>query len=345
MQLKPTTRVSKLADLPPPPGGKEGWPWTEASPPLPEAMEDGSPWPRITVITPSFNQGRFLEATVRSILLQGYPNLEYIVIDGGSSDDSPEIIRKYERFLTIWVSEPDRGQSHAINKGLSVATGSIVNWINSDDYLTPSALEVVARAFRNCDMVAGGNIFFGNGRSNRPMFARGLTASQILRRGPDSDVQQMAMWVHREGMQACGGLDESMHYAFDADFYVRYLHQFPRVRYVDAMLGWYRKHEASKTVACKQNFIPERRRTIEKLQSDPRFADLSADWKVGLKRYEWWTLLAETVNEAHASGLRRAVRIVRNASIDPSVRWDRVTRRTVRKLLRGRELRPFAAAH
>jgi glycosyltransferase involved in cell wall biosynthesis len=106
-----------LQELPMPPAGATGWPWTKGSQSLPAQMPDDRESPRVTVVTPSFNQGRFLEATLRSILLQGYPNLEYLVLDGGSTDSSVEI-KKYERWLTYWVSERDGGQSAAINRGL-----------------------------------------------------------------------------------------------------------------------------------------------------------------------------------------------------------------------------------
>src|SRR5262245_23266161 len=105
---------TRLIALPPPPPSKTGWPWTEESPPLPETMPDGSPWPRLSIVTPSYNQGQFIEATIRSVLLQGYPNLEYVVIDGASTDNSVGIIKQYEKWLTYWVSEPDSGQSCAI---------------------------------------------------------------------------------------------------------------------------------------------------------------------------------------------------------------------------------------
>jgi glycosyltransferase involved in cell wall biosynthesis len=104
--------------------------------------------PRITVVTPSFNQAAYLEATLRSVLDQGYPNLEYIVIDGGSTDGSVNILQRYEDHLTYWVSEKDRGQTDAINKGMARATGELRGYLNSDDIYLPGALERVARAYR-----------------------------------------------------------------------------------------------------------------------------------------------------------------------------------------------------
>jgi glycosyltransferase involved in cell wall biosynthesis len=110
-------------------------------------MPDGRPWPRISLVTPSYNQGDFLEAAIRSVLLQGYPDLEYVIIDGGSSDQSVEVIKKYEPWLTHWVSEPDRGQSHALNKGFALCRGQIYNWLCTDDKLLPNVLVEVARHY------------------------------------------------------------------------------------------------------------------------------------------------------------------------------------------------------
>src|SRR5262245_61472158 len=146
-----------LSQLPQPSAGQSGWPWTEETPPLPPRMSDGREWPKITVVTPNLNYRRFLEETIRSVLLQNYPNLEYIVVDGGSSDGSLEIIRKYEQWLT-WESKPDVGTSSAINKGLRLATGDILTFLNSDDYYQPGTLAQIARrmdAAQNPDVVMG----------------------------------------------------------------------------------------------------------------------------------------------------------------------------------------------
>jgi glycosyltransferase involved in cell wall biosynthesis len=147
------TSALRLADLPPPPAGKSGWPWTEESPAVPARLPDGSEWPLVSIVTPSFNQGAFIEETLRSVLLQNYPNLEYIVIDGGSVDDTAEVLRRYEPFLDHVVSEPDGGHADGLNKGMRRATGSILAFINSDDFYLPGTLASVAgdhRAFRRC---------------------------------------------------------------------------------------------------------------------------------------------------------------------------------------------------
>ena len=140
-------RCPTLNELPPPLPGRTGWPWTEECPQLPDTMPDASLWPRVSIVTPSYNQGQFVEETIRSVLLQGYPHLEYMVVDGGSIDQSVQIIRKYEPWLAFWVSEKDNGQSHAINKGWRRAQGDIIAYLNSDDRLEVGALRCVAEMF------------------------------------------------------------------------------------------------------------------------------------------------------------------------------------------------------
>lgn len=144
-----------LPPLPPPPPGRTGWPWTTGTERPADA--DTGPWPSLSVVTPSYQQAAYLEECIRSVLRQNYPRLEFIVIDGGSTDGSAAIIEKYAPHLAYSHSRRDRGQADAINQGFARATGDIVGWINSDDFLLPGALFDVARAFRarQADIVYG----------------------------------------------------------------------------------------------------------------------------------------------------------------------------------------------
>src|SRR5213596_338381 len=153
-------RCPRLRELPPAPEGKTGWPWTEETFPE-EADQTSSSPPSISIVTPSYNQAKFLEATIRSVLDQGYPNLEYIVMDGGSTDGSLEIIRRYEKHLAGWVSEKDGGAADAIAKGFSRATGTILAYLNSDDLYLPGSLHAIGEAMRDPAVdVAYGNTYW-----------------------------------------------------------------------------------------------------------------------------------------------------------------------------------------
>jgi len=142
-------RCPTLKELPSPPKGKTGWPWTEESLQLPDTTSNDRPWPKISIVTPSFNQGEFVEEAIRSVLLQGYPNLEYIIIDGGSTDNSVEIIKKYEHWIKYWSSVSDEGVYYAINEGFRHAKGKYLAWINSDDIYLPNALKYIGCAINN----------------------------------------------------------------------------------------------------------------------------------------------------------------------------------------------------
>jgi len=142
-----------------PRSGYASWPYQVPTPyfAIPSGLPDGRPWPRISIVTPSFNQGRFIEESILSVLGQGYPNLEYIVIDGGSTDETSAVLERYRDQLDHVVSEKDDGQSHAINKGMAIASGEILTWLNSDDMLAPGALFAMAIAFATsrAEIVAG----------------------------------------------------------------------------------------------------------------------------------------------------------------------------------------------
>ena len=236
--------------FPSPPAGKNGWPWTGNLQPVPESQPNGKQWPKISVITPNYNYGHYLEETIRSILLQNYPNLEYIVIDGGSSDESLSVINKYQPWITHWESERDRGQAHAINKGFARATGDLLIWINSDDVLLPGALLSMARAYdAGGEKLVFANVinFHDDGREEEVVQA-GIRLENFIGI-PEKDFtwHQPGMAVPRSFYLAAGGLDETLHYIFDWDWVCRLLIHNPDVAYVDAFVTRFRVHDASKT--------------------------------------------------------------------------------------------------
>lgn len=249
-----------LDQLPPPPPGKTGWPWTEESPQLPDAMPDGRPWPRVSIVTPSYNQATFIEETIRSVLLQGYPDLEYIVIDGGSTDESVNIIRKYSNWLASWVSEPDRGQTHAINKGLRRVTGDLVAWLNADDTYVPGAFSEAAAVMGAAD---GPAFVYGDCQQidemGRPLgmykgACDGLESFHLFR----AHVHQPTIFFRRALLEEVGYLDESLDFAMDVEFYMRVAARH-ELRHIPRVLASFRIHAASKT---SQDFLGSIRERI-----------------------------------------------------------------------------------
>jgi glycosyltransferase involved in cell wall biosynthesis len=241
-------RSPTLHELPPPPEGRYGWPWTEDGHRLADLMPDGRAWPRVSVVTPSFNQADFIEETIRSVLLQGYPDLEYIVMDGGSRDGSAELIARYSEWLAHWTSEPDGGQSDAINKGWERATGEVVTWLNSDDVYRPGA--IAAAAARLMSQPAVG-LVYGRadvcGREGLPTgirYGREFVIEELAEgRCP---VPQPSAFIRRTALDAAGTLDPSLHFAMDADLWLR-LAAVADVRFVDEVWSNFRHHPDSKT--------------------------------------------------------------------------------------------------
>ncbi|MFC1701439.1 glycosyltransferase family 2 protein [Pseudomonadota bacterium] len=210
--------------LPPAPPGQTGWMWAVVPNPTPSANLETHLYPKLSIVTPSYNQGNYLEKTIRSVLLQGYPNLEYIVIDGGSTDNSVEIIKKYEPWLTFWKSEKDRGQSHAINKGFQQATGKIFGWINSDDYYYPQAFNDVAQCFLEHPdagaVVGGGDMFYEAGNRLLQVESFEVTLDSLYN-FLHKFFMQPSCFFKQEVWNECGPLDENLQLAMDLDLWLK----------------------------------------------------------------------------------------------------------------------------
>jgi glycosyltransferase involved in cell wall biosynthesis len=217
--------------------------------------------PKITIITPSFNQGVYLEETILSVINQGYTNYELLIIDAGSTDSTVEVIRKYEQHIAYWVSEPDRGQSHAIQKGLERATGDIINWINSDDLLAPGALQEIANNFdiEKYDVFCGRCDYFLNNVGNWDLqgLRMGLseTVGDTLLAGK---ITQPSTFFKTSVFRELG-VNEEFHFTMDLELWYRYLLKFgqSKVFLSEKVLAYFRLHESSKTVALSPKFTED----------------------------------------------------------------------------------------
>jgi glycosyltransferase involved in cell wall biosynthesis len=324
----------ELKAFPTPPSGKTGWPWTETTPALPTTMPDGHHWPRISIVTPSYNQGQFIEETIRSVLLQSYPNLEYIIIDGGSTDESVAIIKKYEPWLTYWVSEKDHGQSHAINKGLAHTTGTIFNWINSDDLLLPCALATVAWELTGHDALAGAVINFAEDSTELTWTLAALVPQAIVEGRPEVVFHQPGFWMRRAYIMGCGGIDRAYHYVFDWDLLIRYLSLYPHIQYTPLPLARFRVHDGSKTVRVQARFRQERLLILRKLVALERFALVHRACSRVLRSWAWWFFLEQLRGNAMPQW-HRALLIAVASCADPGVRWSRLTLGSIRRGMFG----------
>jgi glycosyltransferase involved in cell wall biosynthesis len=284
-----------LSQLPEPTAGKSGWPWREESPSLPPRMPNGEEWPKISVVTPNFNYGRFLEETIRSVLLQNYPNLEYIVMDAGSNDGSVEVIRKYEHWLK-WQSKPDVGPSNAINKGLRLATGDILTFLNSDDYYQPGALAQIAsemNANQNRHVIMGDtNHVNERGQHVRvwkvrtPRLYSLLFQYRLCRIGGIVVMpNQPSVFWRRQVTDKLGYFREDLEYAFDYEYWLRMLANGFKFHNVHSSFSNYRFHDESLSNRGWHVFYPEWKKvSAEYLQQLPVFEG-------GLAQLYWWFVL------------------------------------------------------
>lgn len=235
------------------------WPWDSSSFRADDKVDNQYTRPKITIVTPSYNQGQYLEETIRSVLLQNYPNLEYMIIDGGSTDNSVDIIKKYEPWLTYWVSEKDNGQSEAINKGFQRATGDIIAWINSDDRYVEGAFSIIETFLSShpeVDMVYGDAEIIdtdGNFLSHRKEIAFDRTMGLWI--GFGILIPQPTVFWRRNIFQSVGYLNEKLHYALDNEYWIR-VSEHHQIEHIPHLLAQARYHPSSKTMLSMNGKMP-----------------------------------------------------------------------------------------
>ena len=228
--------------------------------------------PLVTIITPSFNQARFLEATIKSVLSQDYPRIEYLVVDGGSSDGTVDIIKKYTSrgevispraggsspLLAWWVSEKDKGQTDAINKGFARAKGEILAWINSDDTYEPGAVSAAVRYLQDhpeVGMVYGDCNFINENGRVIGKFGSAQTSYRLLRQGY-AHIPQQTMFFRADLWRQVGPLDPSFYFAMDYDLWTRIAAR-TEIKYVPQTWANFRLHGSGKTIAADDRCWPE----------------------------------------------------------------------------------------
>jgi glycosyltransferase involved in cell wall biosynthesis len=249
-----------LEDLPST-GNRSGWPWTEQNEYVATTGSNNLSCPKISIITPSYNQGEYIEETIRSVLLQNYANLEYIVIDGGSTDQTIDILQMYDSWIDHWVSEPDDGQSDAINKGFASASGDIYAWLNSDDYYAEGALHTMAKAFASSRAEVGAIVGTGHKVDDRgevvytPEVPE-LSHEAFLDWMSYGHFMQPACFFRRQAWEVCGPLRTDLRYPMDVDLWLRMSDAFEFSR-VDETIAYAHQHDEAKTTGERQHMRAE----------------------------------------------------------------------------------------
>ncbi len=209
---------------------------------------------RISIVIPSYNQGKWVESTIKSIIYQDYIDKEILIIDGGSTDESVEIFKKYEQYITYWVSEKDNGQAEAINKGMKIAKGDILYYINSDDILCENALSKVANFFnkhKEYDIIAGHSIIIDqDGRQLGKLFSITDNFIEMLIMG--SSLTQPSVFFTRKCYELTGPFDESLFFSLDYEYWIRCLHKGFKLKIIDEFLSGVRIHKDTKSSKYKE---------------------------------------------------------------------------------------------
>ncbi|XWW45323.1 glycosyltransferase [Fibrella sp. USSR17] len=228
--------------------------------------------PKISIITPSYNQGQFIEATIRSVLAQSYSNIEYIIVDGGSTDSTMEVVDQYRDRLSLVIHEKDNGQSDAINKGFKAATGELVGWINSDDILYTDCVEQIVKLY---SAFGDGSVYYGSvndwidadghiiGTRRLPIKSRNYLLNN------NYDLIQQGSFYPTRLVREIGFLNEAIHYCMDLDLWLRLLEHGPIYAFSDYALAGFRKWEETKTSTGGHKFMHDIRTTLLKYGANP----------------------------------------------------------------------------
>jgi len=225
--------------------------------------------PLVSIITPSYNQVAYLEQTIHSVLAQNYPNIQYLISDGGSTDGSVDIIRKYADHISWWVSEPDLGQADAINKGVAHSDGEIIAWLNSDDIYAPGAIASAVRALQDhpeAGLVYGRAVSITS--KSRPLNDLAFDRWGVDDLAAFNILTQPAVFIRREAWERAGGLDPSYHMLLDHHLWLRIAAQFPIVG-IPEVWAFARHHPTAKNVAQAEKFGQEAFRILAWMQTDP----------------------------------------------------------------------------
>jgi len=260
--------------LPEPPAGRTGWPWTEESEQLPDNMPDGKPWPKISIVTPLYNQEGWVEETIRSVLLQGYPDYEHLIINDGSTDGSLAVVERYSPWVKC-ITQENAGQSASLNRGFRLAQGELIGWQNSDDCYGPNNFkEGMLGAARHPDF----EIYNGSTRGFlendlRPPWlfdvCEEFSQAGLLHR---MCVMNQSMFFRRVIFERGLFLKEDMHYAMDPDFFWRLSLEGFRYKLLPAMIGYYRQQAAAKSTSYKPRADMETFGILRWLSRDKRLA-------------------------------------------------------------------------
>jgi glycosyltransferase involved in cell wall biosynthesis len=253
-----------LHQLPAPPEGRTGWPWTIETAHLPLGFRERA-WPKISIVTPSFNQGQFIEETIRSVLLQNYPNLEFIVADGGSTDETVSIIKKYEPWISSWSSAPDGGQVRALNRTLNRTSGVILNWLNSDDLLLPGALFTVAELFmlrKDVDLVSGARLQRSAATGTEEIWMPWPKQWTMIALGFPL-VPQETTFFSRRIWHAFGAFDPTLDYAFDGAFFSYAISKSTEIVFTSTPIGVMHAYSGQKSLRDDQTMAKNRIRLKE----------------------------------------------------------------------------------